>query len=96
MGSTVVATLADEVPLMSTAHPDTHDAGIDARTLLAPVRMGSFWLAVALPFVHLPLLLSGLGSAEGAGAFLVLLALNALSLVVGHGHGPRRDGPAGA
>lgn len=81
---------------MSTALPDTHDARIDTQSLLAPVRKGSFWLAVVLPFVHLPLLASGLGSADGAGVFLVLLALNALALVVGHGHGPGHDESARA
>jgi hypothetical protein len=91
----VQGVVADEVPLMSTALPDTHDRRIDTQSLLAPVRKGSFWLAVVLPFVHLPLLASGLGSADGAGAFLVLLALNALALVAGHGHGPD-DGVARA
>ncbi|WP_380678032.1 hypothetical protein [Salinigranum sp. GCM10025319] len=56
-----------------------------ARLVAAPLRFVGFWAAVALPFLYLPLLLGGL---EGGETFVfgLLLALNALALVVGHGH----------
>jgi hypothetical protein len=56
-----------------------------ARLVAAPLRFVGFWAAVALPFLYLPLLLGGLEGGE-TFAFGLLLALNALALVVGHGH----------
>ena len=53
--------------------------------LAAPVRFVAFWLAVALPFLSLPLLVGGLDGGEPA-AFGALLVTNAVALVVGHGH----------
>ncbi|WP_435346753.1 hypothetical protein [Haloarchaeobius sp. HRN-SO-5] len=81
---------------MSTALPESPDDRIVPKKLFAPVRMASFWLAVVLPFVHLPILLTGLGSADGAGTFLGLLALNMVTLVIGHGHGPGQSDSTGA
>jgi hypothetical protein len=57
-----------------------------ARLVAAPLRFVGFWAAVALPFLYVPLLLGGLQGSE-AFAFGFLMALNALALVVGHGHG---------
>jgi hypothetical protein len=56
-----------------------------ARLVAAPLRFVGFWAAVALPFLYLPLLLSGLEGQETL-VFGLLLAANALALVVGHGH----------
>lgn len=50
-----------------------------------PVQFAAFWLAVALPFIYLPLLYGGV-QGEQAAVFGTLLALNAAALVVGHGH----------
>lgn len=47
----------------------------------------AFWTAVALPFLHVPLLASGLEASSEWYAFLTLLALNAAALYVGHGYG---------
>ena len=57
--------------------------------VLAPVRVLAFWVAVALPFLYLPLLITGLENATMTLAFLALLAANAVTLFVGHPH--RRD-----
>jgi len=54
--------------------------------VLSPVRVLSFWVAVALPFLYLPLLASGLDSSSVTIAFLALLAANAVTLFVGHPH----------
>ena len=48
-----------------------------------------FWTAVVLPFLHVPLLLSGLSTTPETVAFAALLGLNVLALVLGHRH--RRD-----
>jgi hypothetical protein len=56
-----------------------------ARLVAAPLRFVGFWAAVALPFLYVPLLLGGLQGPETL-AFGLLLAANALALVVGHGH----------
>lgn len=54
-----------------------------------PVRTVGFWSAVSLPFLHVPLLLTGLDSTADALAFATLLALNLCALLIGHGHEPR-------
>lgn len=58
-----------------------------SESLRKPVRLLGFWSAVALPFLHIPLLLTGLEGSAETSAFLVLFALNVVALVVGHGHG---------
>lgn len=51
-----------------------------------PVVSGAFWLAIVLPFVHLPLLLAGVDTPGRLGAFFGLLSLNVVCLAVGHHH----------
>lgn len=55
-------------------------------SLKGPVQFTSFWLAIGLPFVHVPLLARGLGSRYVSLAFFTLLSLNVLALYVGHGY----------
>jgi len=57
--------------------------------LARPIRFVAFWVAVALPFLYLPLLVGGLEGSEPI-AFGALLAANVVALVVGHGY--RADG----
>ncbi|MEY7850354.1 hypothetical protein AB7C87_14280 [Natrarchaeobius sp. A-rgal3] len=56
------------------------------RSLKGPAQFLSFWVAIALPFVHLPLLAQGLGDPQITLTFLTLLSVNVLALYVGHGH----------
>lgn len=56
------------------------------RTVLAPIRTVAFWTAVALPFLYLPLLATGLEETTTTAAFVTLLAANAVALLVGHSH----------
>ena len=56
-------------------------AGVQRR-----VRRAAFWAAVGLPFLHIPLLLTGLGSPTALEAFLVLVVLNVVALVLGRPH----------
>lgn len=58
-------------------------------SLIEGVEATFFWTAVVLPFLHVPLLLSGLSTTPETVAFAALLGLNLLALVVGHHH--RRD-----
>ena len=55
-----------------------------SETLLLPVRMAGFWAAVALPFLHVPLLATGLDGGEKTATFVALLALNLVALYVGY------------
>lgn len=56
------------------------------RSIEGPVRFLAFWTAIALPFVHVPLLVRGLGDPAVTAVFLGLLAVNLLALYVGHDH----------
>lgn len=55
-------------------------------TLAWGIRAISFWLAIALPFLYLPLLVDGLQGANHGLVFGALLALHVGALVVGHEH----------
>lgn len=48
----------------------------------------AFWVAIGLPFISVPLLLSGLGTAGETMAFLTLLFANVLALIAGRGYVP--------
>jgi len=54
----------------------------------SPVRTVGFWSAISLPFLHVPLLLTGLDTTADTLAFGALLALNLVALLIGHGHDP--------
>ncbi|PCR92545.1 hypothetical protein [Natrinema ejinorense] len=56
------------------------------RSLKGPAQFLSFWIAIALPFIHLPLLAQGLGDPTVTLTFVVLLAINVLALYAGHGY----------
>ncbi|RKD93975.1 hypothetical protein [Halopiger aswanensis] len=55
-------------------------------SLKGPAQFLSFWVAIALPFIHLPLLAQGLGDPSVTFTFFALLAGNVLALYVGHGY----------
>lgn len=55
--------------------------------LRAPVVALAFWAAIALPFLHVPLLLlTGLNQPAEATAFGTLLVANLFAIYVGHSH----------
>lgn len=56
-------------------------------TLANTARATAFWTAVALPFVYLPLLATGTAT-DYPLAIGALLALNAVTLLFGHGYDP--------
>lgn len=51
--------------------------------LVRPVKRLSFWAAIVLPFIHLPLLATGLDSQSMTVAFLALVALNVVAILLG-------------
>lgn len=75
--------MSNSNPAVADRTPPT-DAQHVKRHLLEPVQGVAFWAAIALPFVQVPLLLSGLGESTTVFAFLTLLAANVLALYVGH------------
>jgi len=79
-------------PRMATRPTDISDAVRESGSAIGsglrrPITGAAFWTAVALPFLHVPLLLvTGLSSSSTATAYAVLIALNVLALLVGHPH----------
>ncbi|WP_138006781.1 hypothetical protein [Halalkalirubrum salinum] len=55
---------------------------------IGAIRFASFWLAVALPFVYMPLLVIDMTPLT-AMAFFGLFCANIIALIVGHGHNNR-------
>ncbi|MFC7139521.1 hypothetical protein ACFQMA_06675 [Halosimplex aquaticum] len=57
------------------------------QSVVTPITGVAFWAAVALPFLHLPLLVAtGLSSEPYTNAFIALLVANVIALLVGHSH----------
>lgn len=54
--------------------------------LTTPLEVVSFWAAVGLPFLYLPLLFAGISSQAELVTFLALLASHLAALLAGHGH----------
>ena len=55
--------------------------------LRRPLTGFAFWAAIALPFLHVPLVVTtGLSSTSTTTAFVALVTLNVLALLVGHSH----------
>ncbi len=78
-GSTVAA---------STAEDDHTTTGTETAGFSTPLRFAGFWAAIALPFLHTPLLITGLDTNAKLVAYVVLLGLNVAALVVGHSYRP--------
>lgn len=71
---------------LSTVEGSVPSLHTPAQYVAAPLRFVGFWLAVALPFLYLPLLLGGLSGGQ-TQVFVGLLGLNVLALLVGHSYG---------
>ncbi|AGB39243.1 hypothetical protein [Natronococcus occultus] len=55
-------------------------------TLADSIRRASFWTAIVLPFLYVPLLATGLSTASETATFLALLGVNLVALYVGHAY----------
>jgi hypothetical protein len=53
-------------------------------SLLTRIKRAAFWAAVVLPFLHVPLIATGLDHAVTQVAFVALLVANVIALLVGH------------
>jgi len=60
-----------------------------ATALTTPLEMLGFWAAIALPFLYVPLLVTGLGTSAETTTFFALLILNVVALLAGHSY--KRD-----
>lgn len=69
----LVALLNQSVPALS-------------ESLLVPIRALAFWTAIVLPFLYIPLLLSGLQTSSTQVAFGALVACNMVALLIGHSY----------
>lgn len=56
------------------------------------VRAGAFWAAVLLPFCVLALLMLGIETTAGYTLFVLLVAVNVVALILGHGYGTDSTG----
>lgn len=63
--------------------------------LPAPLKVVAFWSAVALPFVAIGLLASGLETTLEFALLGTVLLANVVALVVGHDYGTSEAGQAG-
>lgn len=57
-----------------------------ASSVTTPFEVAGFWSAIALPFLYVPLLVTGIESMNQFVAVLVLVAFNVLALFAGHNH----------
>lgn len=81
---------ADRTADHTVEHPTLPSPLARVRTVLArTVTALSFWLAVVLPLVYLPLLLAGVETPRRGALVCGLLLVNAAALRLGHTH--RRD-----
>ena len=73
-------------PIGSAGGESTGDGLQAARSLIAPLSALSFWLAIALPALYLPLFVTGLESTNELLTFLGLFGLHLLALFGGRTH----------
>lgn len=71
----------------STAHdPGPIEVPSGYGTLFRPVKAAGFWAAVGLPFVYVPLMLTGVQTTAEQLALGVLLGVHVLALILGRHH----------
>lgn len=59
---------------------------ITSANLRGPIEAIAFWSAIALPFLHVPLLFYGLETTGQVITFLGLLTMNVVAFIVGHSY----------
>lgn len=72
---------------------DTADGGLPDRLLavlsaLPPLPAVAFWVAIALPVLYVPFLITGIGGVQELGLFLALLCLHLGALYGGRSYDP--------
>lgn len=79
---TMSSTPNDNLPPIGDRLPE-HAAPMFA-AIVRSLEAVAFWSAIALPFLYVPLLVTGLEATAQLTAFLTLLALHALAIVGGY------------
>lgn len=72
-------------PAASPTLPDLHAAAHRLHTVIQGV---SFWTAVVLPFVYLPVLVLGGATSSPMTLVSTAIGLNVVALLLGHRHEP--------
>lgn len=68
----------------TTAHDSATTQGTQAfGTLLRPVEAAGFWAAIGLPFVYIPLVLTGMETGSEQVAAVLLIAAHVVALYLG-------------
>lgn len=57
-------------------------------TLLRPAETLGFWAAVGLPFIYMPIILTGMETSPEQLAAAVLISVHVVALFVGRHHNP--------
>ncbi len=70
----------------TTAHEGSPLDGHGVGTLIRPLETLGFWTAVGLPFVYMPIILTGLETSGEQLAAAVLLTVHVIALFVGRHH----------
>lgn len=58
------------------------------RLIVQPLQFVSFWIAIALPFLHVPLLMTGVSSIDQVIAVAGLVGANLVAIALGHSYQP--------
>ena len=66
-------------------------AGLGVDDLAEPLTAVSFWFAIVLPAVYLPLLVAGIESASGLATVIGLVGLHVAALIGGRTHAAETD-----
>ncbi|MFB6152827.1 MAG: hypothetical protein ABEJ27_01100 [Halodesulfurarchaeum sp.] len=73
----------------TTAHESGPVEGPGLGSILRPIEAVGFWAAVGLPFVYLPLVITGLETGSEQLAVALLIAAHAVALYLGRHHNSR-------
>lgn len=80
-----MSTITD-LDAIDTAESDEESDEASSYSFSTPIRFIGFWAAIALPFMYVPLLVTGLDTPGQFQTFFILLALNLTALLLGHRH----------
>jgi len=78
----------DFAPLVRRLGTNRSDGESADQVARSTVEAVSFWCAIAVPLLYVPLLSNGPESVTGTVAFVALLAVHLTTLVIGHTHRP--------
>lgn len=84
---------------MSLAAPDVSrrpSGGVLPRSLRSSLAAVSFWAAIVLPLLYVPVVLAGIETTDGVLVFLGLVGLHLAALVGGRTYRSGPDGEVGA